>query len=640
MKNTEPLLIFDLDGLLVDTEKLFYRAFKSIAKKHGNAPSFQEYTRVIVSGGGNIEELMKLSPEDGKIFRAEVYDKYSNLLDDARLKEGATACLQRLEIYDCVLLTGSKKIFTDYLLDRFHLRKYFSLVITRDDEFPLKPNPAALQHIMKIKDKFTWDCVVIEDSLRGINAAIAIGMPCIFIPTDYTRQKLSNKGVIIVKSLDNLNPEFINRILINLRPITDHTLTHVYRDSLARLDDTYLSYKDIYGLDDYIHSDKDVIPEAFEYAKKRRFFVILILTTRDGQEYFLRSFDLGHLTLIPLGSSIHLEETDTILEAIHRLVQMTLKNARIADIAPLVFLRNRFLCVDGRSVEHIGLGIRALLLNDADDIAKYEKDITVKGGFFRGVPDGIIPQPPARAAYQYFRKWAEQRDYSTYLNEIEGQHAVIGRYQMHHKVIKPLITKLSYIIGGMNIPNMKQEIMNSIGLVKRCIDVACGDDRGIFELSKHIPFVVANDIAVDQLITLEREYFNKRSMYPKSHTLMFTNHDCLDLPFRANAFDVAICRNLLHHMRTAKDLTALLSNMRRIAKRIIIIEVEDPTDGSRWERLRHRYYIDWLKDEGKHFYKRVDFENIINKYYNKDIIEYKYLPTIRGNYMMAIVVKR
>ena len=55
---------------------------------------------------------------------------------------------------------------------------------------------------------------------------------------------------------------------------------------------------------------------------------------------------------------------------------------------------------------------------------------------------------------------------------------------------------------------------------------------------------------------------------------------------------------------------------------------------------RHRYYIDWLKDEGKHFYKRVDFENIINKYYNKDIIEYKYLPTIRGNYMMAIVVKR
>jgi ubiquinone/menaquinone biosynthesis C-methylase UbiE len=187
---------------------------------------------------------------------------------------------------------------------------------------------------------------------------------------------------------------------------------------------------------------------------------------------------------------------------------------------------------------------------------------------------------------------------------------------------------------------MKHRILHHVGSANSCIDIACGDDRGVFHLAHKVPLVVANDIAVDQIVALEREYYRGRSTHPKSHSLFFTNHDCLDLPFRENAFDIALCRNLLHHMQAARDLTALLGNMRRVARRMLVVEVEDPSDGSIWAQLRHKYYLDWLKDGGRHFYKRSDFEHVIAQHSQPgDIVRYEYLPTIRGTYMIAEVIK-
>jgi len=640
MNDARRLLIFDLDGLLVDTERLFYKAFKSVAKQFGLAPRFEEYVREVVSAGREITELFPLAPHAASQLRQQVHERYGALLKDATLRPGAAACLQRLAHYECVLVTGSRKEHADILLAKFQLAEFFRTIITRDDGFPHKPDPTVFEHLMQRYGRSPWECLVIEDSRRGVTAALALGMPCIYIPTEYTRSDELSPRVRQLPHLHALSVQVVEEVISQWEPKADHTLVNLYRDSIARLRDTFAVYQDVYGLPEVEHADAGVLPAAFDYAKKRSFFVILIMTTRDGRVYLHRSFDTGHLTMVPPGGALHLEEDETLLPAIHRIAQRILKNARLADVAPVVYLRNLFVSSDGETpVEHIGLGVRALLLNSADELEAYGSDASLKGAFVDDFPSSEIPQPPARATYEHFRQWLKHKDYSTYLNEIDTQHDVQWRYKLHQAVVNPVFVTISRFVGRMSIPAAKAKIMDVVGSVPSCLDVACGDDQGVFSLLRRIPRVVANDISVDQVAALEATYNRRRLDYPKAHSILFTNHDCLDLPFRPDAFAVSLCRNLLHHMRTAKDLELLLANMRRVARRIVIVEVEDPSRGAWWERLRHRYYLDWLKDEGRHFYNRSDFEKVLQSHFAKDRLRFEYLPTLRGTYMMAEITK-
>ncbi len=361
------------------------------------------------------------------------------------------------------------------------------------------------------------------------------------------------------------------------------------------------------------------------------------MLTKDGRIYLQRSFDTGHLTMLLPGYGINLDQEESILHAIKRLAEGILKNAKIADLSPVVYLNNVLECNDGRIVEHTGLGVRALLLNDESEIAEYCSDIAVKGSFIKGFPPNEIPQPPSRETFERVVKWFDSKDYSTYFNEIFTQHEVMQRYVFHQNFVNPIFKGISYILGKYSIAAVKQNIINIIGNSNSCLDVACGNDKGIFQILKNVPLVVANDISIDQISYMESEYNKSHKHLPKAHTILFTNHDCLDLPFRNNAFDIALCRNLLHHITSADDLKALLDNLERVAKRVLIVEIHDPSKENLWSKIRHLYYMKFLRDEGKHFYDKVDFEKVLLSRFHPNKVKFSYFPTIRGEYMFAEV---
>lgn len=427
---------------------------------------------------------------------------------------------------------------------------------------------------------------------------------------------------------------------MNTHVTNNYTLENIYEDDIAQLKKLFLIYKDIYQLPEYLHKDKDVAPDAFDYAKKRLYFVILVLHTKDGEVCFQRSFDDGHLSMNLPGASIRLGKKDTIITAINRVANRSFKNARIADIAPIISLTNLFCCQNGETFKHYGLGIRALLLNDVQDVKNISRDIIYKGKFLKSFPPKEIPHPPAEETYKVFKKWFRSKQYTTYTNEIETQHKYLGRYSFHQKIINPIFKGLSYVIGKHSIKSVKNKMLDKMGSVNKAIDIACGDDRGIFDQLCKAKLFVANDISIDQITCMKKKYNSLYSKLPKSNSLMFTNHDCLDLPFRDKTFDIAICRNLLHHMNTAKDLEELLKNIKRVAKGIIISEIQDPNKENILGRLRHKYYLQFLKDEGKHFYSKDDFENIIENKFKGSKIEFEYLSTIRGLYMFAEIINR
>lgn len=641
MKRKE-VIIFDLDGLLVDTEKLFYRSFKIVAKKRGfSLPAFSDYIDKVVSSGLPISELFGLQKLSATEFENEVFERYGTLLKEKlELKRGAIACLEKLTDYHLVLVTGSRREFTDYILSKTNMSRFFKSVYTRDDNFPPKPNSKIFEHILSSFNVNKWECLLIEDSKRGITAALSAGIPSIIVPNEYSGDAEFGPRVERLRKLEDITPDKVDSVFDKVRPKVDHTLVNLYRDSISRLEATYSIYKDIYGLDEFKHIDEKVSPNAFAYARKRSYFIILAMLTTEGRVYFQRSFDNGHLSMLLPGAGVHMSEQDTILVTINRIARRILKNARLADVAPVTYLINRFVCIDGRSIEHIGLGIRALLLNEESELSQYMKDIAVKGAFVHSYEQDDIPQPPSRHTYSKVMEWVSHKDYSTYLNEIKTQSEVIWRYKFHQSFINPILKVLSHCFGKYSIRYVKNHVLTLLRGVNSFVDVACGDDKNIFSVLEKVPLVVANDISTDQLASMEKEYSRIQGKLPKSNAILFTNHDCLDLPFRENAFDVALCRNLLHHMLTAKDLTALLTNLRKVAKKIIVVEVQDPASEGFWGKLRHSYYMHFLKDVGQHFYDRHDFETVITQHFSNDKAEFEYHPTFRGVYMTAVINKK
>ena len=78
--------------------------------------------------------------------------------------------------------------------------------------------------------------------------------------------------------------------------------------------------------------------------------------------------------------------------------------------------------------------------------------------------------------------------------------------------------------------------------------------------------MVVNDISWSQIESLNNKY----------QEVIFTNHNAVSLPLIDKAFDVAYCSNTLHHMPNKKTLINLLKSMEKVAKKLIIVEIENP----------------------------------------------------------------
>jgi hypothetical protein len=90
-------------------------------------------------------------------------------------------------------------------------------------------------------------------------------------------------------------------------------------------------------------------------------------------------------------------------------------------------------------------------------------------------------------------------------------------------------------------------------------------------------------------------------------------------------------------MNTESHLRSVLKNLDKISKNILIIEIQDPNEENILGRIRHKYYMKFLKDEGKCFYIKDKFEKIINDEFPINKPEYEYVSTIRGVYMFAYI---
>lgn len=208
-------VIFDLDGLLVDTERISYEIYRNMLKGFGYSFSLEEYVSGCSgrTGVGNMKDLISryhlpYTLEEGLAFS----DREEQRLvkeEGAPLKKGAKELLDFLEEnrISIALASSSAKERTVSILKDDGVLDSFDLLVTSKDISKGKPDPQVYEVTLAKLGFSKEECIVLEDSEAGIAAAHAAGIPVIHIPDMKTAaQQYLSMTAAVFSSLDAVIP--------------------------------------------------------------------------------------------------------------------------------------------------------------------------------------------------------------------------------------------------------------------------------------------------------------------------------------------------------------------------------------------------------------------------------------------------
>ncbi len=220
---------------------------------------------------------------------------------------------------------------------------------------------------------------------------------------------------------------------------------------------------------------------------------------------------------------------------------------------------------------------------------------------------------------------------NNYNYEYEKEYYITEKYYRRYNFYRKFIKKYWLTEKRRKKKEFLTLLKSILGNYNSIIDVSCGDNEDIFKLSIKASLVVGNDINISEIASLSMKYTN----------CIFTNHNIINLPFKERVFDVAYCKNTFHHLSNKDEILKAVKSMIKIAKKVIIIDIEDPKKTGGLSKFLNKYlYIKYLKDNGKDFLSFESFKRIINESASEYKIQYKKFNNILGNYMIAIIERR
>lgn len=204
------LIIFDLDGTLINSQPLQYEAFNTIFTQYGHPISREEWIEYWIHKSYTAEKWIEENQLnlDYKEIIVEKRKLYKNLLiKKLEMKPGALELIKKLHL-KCPLCVASATHIDaiKMIVEKFDIKKYFAQLISGINVKERKPAPDVFLKVAELTNTNPRNCLVIEDSLAGLKAAKAAGMECIICPDTFTKTPVSEfEGAdLIVKNLEEI----------------------------------------------------------------------------------------------------------------------------------------------------------------------------------------------------------------------------------------------------------------------------------------------------------------------------------------------------------------------------------------------------------------------------------------------------
>lgn len=184
-------IFWDNDGVLVDTEPLYFHATAEVLAGLGVELTRQQFIEISLQAGGSLFSLAPaaLSATELETARRTRNERYAELLQlETKIVPGAEETLAALHgRVSMAIVTSSRPEHFALIHRDSGLLKYFDFVLTREQYVHSKPHPEPYLAALCRSGFQPEECRVIEDSERGLRAAHGAGLRCLAIPGELNR---------------------------------------------------------------------------------------------------------------------------------------------------------------------------------------------------------------------------------------------------------------------------------------------------------------------------------------------------------------------------------------------------------------------------------------------------------------------
>lgn len=201
-------LVFDFDGLIVETEEPIFRAWQRIYREHGQDLPLELWVTIIGTASGPFDPIRHLEERVGRPLDRERYDLlerryYEEVTAMQGLMPGVREYLRdarRLHLRAAIASSSSRSWVVEHL-ERFAISDAFDAIVCRDDVTRAKPDPDLYVEATKRLRVVPADALALEDSSNGIAAAKAAGLRCVAVPTLMTAGLDLSRADLTIPSL-------------------------------------------------------------------------------------------------------------------------------------------------------------------------------------------------------------------------------------------------------------------------------------------------------------------------------------------------------------------------------------------------------------------------------------------------------
>lgn len=203
-------VIFDLDGLLVDSEPVQKMSFNAVLGIHGIVLSDDDFQPLVGhSTRCNFEDLKKRYEIDADVddLLRRKAQAYENLIDSRmRPMPGAKRLVAELLSEGIPVAVASSSIRRDveHSLEAVEMKKGLSYLVAGDEVSRSKPAPDLYLKAAEGLGFPPSRCIALEDSEAGVQAATAAGIQCIAVPNRYTRDQEFAEAIQVVDTLERI----------------------------------------------------------------------------------------------------------------------------------------------------------------------------------------------------------------------------------------------------------------------------------------------------------------------------------------------------------------------------------------------------------------------------------------------------
>lgn len=214
--NKLELVIFDMDGLMLDTERFYYNSVKEMCEKGKINVNMDAYRSVIGTSKSidmnDFNRSCYSNKELDIMIRKQVESVRENFcLNGAPIKKGLLQLLHTLNKKGIrkAVATSTPFLITERLLKSVELESEFEFIVTSEEVKKGKPYPDIFWLACKKAGVSYENSLVLEDSIPGALAALTAGIPYIIVPDiNYPTKGIVQAAVMVAESLSDVNSIF------------------------------------------------------------------------------------------------------------------------------------------------------------------------------------------------------------------------------------------------------------------------------------------------------------------------------------------------------------------------------------------------------------------------------------------------